>query len=127
MAYTYELDEEEAESFAAAAMTSHIKTRKDSELAPLIPAARGKASSGYHIIFIQVPENVPKTYYQVVNEYRSWLEAEVEKEQASGLDSCVEFVSTFHDGKFGEELLYKIRQRPEVVAVMVDSAIEFAK
>lgn len=114
-----ELGEEEACMFAKSALLG-LERRTPGDLAPMEVPTNGSRATGFYIVFIQIPEASKKSYFEVVRSYRSWLEGELDHSQS------VRYTPSFHVGNFSDELLLKIRQRPEVGLVVVDSELSYA-
>lgn len=122
MPLSFDLNEEDAYQLAHHVLMGFKEHRTLDDLAPMDPPFAGEKETGYFIVFLQIPEESKLSYFEIVNQYKVWLEHEISE---SGQEVSIEFTSTFHVGKFTPDLLLKIRQRPEVGLVVVDSEMNY--
>ena len=79
-----------------------------------------ESATGEFFIRLRIPPNSDLTYDQVFRHFREWLEPEVAKDCANGFPGWVNFNVFIQTGRFSPELLWKIRNRPEVALVSAD-------
>ena len=67
-----------------------------------------------------IPRDCTMSYQEIISNYVDWLQSEAEKDREKGYEWDIHYPTpkkSSHYGKFGDELLLKIRARPEVAFV----------
>ena len=96
--------EEEACILAKSALLG-LERHTPGDLTPMELPTNGSRATGFYIVFIQIPEDRKKSYFEVMRTYRSWLESEFDQNQS------VRYTPSFHVRTFSTELLLKIQNR----------------